>query len=99
MKCAYCDNEGKMSREHVIPKGFIEHMNFKEQIVALDKAPTRVINSEITVKDVCATCNNGYLSVLDSYGLNLILKYNDKISVHTKKIQFKYNYDLLTRWL
>lgn len=59
MKCAYCNNEGKMSREHVIPKGFIEHMNFKEQIVSLDKAPTRVINSEITVKDVCSTCNNG----------------------------------------
>lgn len=99
MKCAYCNNEGKMSREHVIPKGFIDHMNFKEQIVSLDKAPTRVINSEITVKDVCATCNNGYLSVLDSYGLKLILKYNDLISVNTKKIYFKYDYFKLVKWL
>ncbi len=99
MKCSYCNNEGKMSREHVIPKGFIEHMNFRDLIVGLDKAPTRVIKAEITVKDVCPTCNNGYLSLLDSYGLKLILKYNDKISTITKKIQFKYNYDMLTRWL
>ena len=99
MKCAYCDNTGKMSREHVIPDGFIEHMEPKKGITFLDKAPTKVINAEVTIKDVCSSCNNGYLSVLDSYALNLILKYNDKISFHTKKIQFKYNYDLLTRWL
>lgn len=99
MKCAYCDNTGKMSREHVIPAGFIEHMEPKKGITFLDKAPTKVIDAEIIIKDVCASCNNGYLSVLDSYALNLILKYNDKISLKTKKIQFKYNYDLLTRWL
>lgn len=99
MKCAYCDNEGKMSREHIIPKAFIEHMNFKEHIVAVDKAPTRVISAELAVKDVCATCNNGELSVLDSYALKLILKYNDQLSVMTKKVYFKYNYHMLTRWL
>lgn len=99
MKCAYCDNKCKMSKEHVIPKGFIQYMNRKDQITLLDKAPTRIINTEITIKDVCSECNNGILSVLDSYALNLILKYNNQISVVTKKIHFKYNYDMLTRWL
>ncbi len=99
MKCAYCDFEGKMSREHIIPKGFIEHMNFKQPTVWFDKAPTRVINAELTVKDVCPCCNNGELSKLDSYALNLILKYNEQLSIVTKKIYFKYNYNLLIRWL
>lgn len=56
MKCAYCDFEGKMSREHIIPNGFIEHMNFKQPTVWFDKAPTRVINAELTVKDVQNSC-------------------------------------------
>ena len=48
-----------MSREHVIPKGFINNMDFKALTVWLDKAPSKVINSELMVKDVCAECNNG----------------------------------------
>lgn len=99
MKCVYCDKEGKMSREHVIPKGFIEHMNSKGKITALDKVPSRIVNTEITIKDVCTQCNNGELSLLDSYALKLILKYNDEISPNTKKIYFKYKYDRLARWL
>lgn len=99
MKCAYCDNEGKMSREHIIPKGFIDHMNVEEQSVWSDKAPARLIKGELTVKDVCADCNNRELSQLDDYALNLILKYNECLSISTKKIYFKYNYNMLVRWL
>lgn len=99
MKCAYCDNEGKMSREHIIPKGFIENMNVKEQEVWSDRAPTRIIKAELVIKDVCAECNNGELSQLDDYALKLIIKHNDQISASTKKIYFKYNYDKLVRWL
>ena len=29
VRCAYCGTERKMSREHVIPKGFINNMDFK----------------------------------------------------------------------
>lgn len=65
MKCAYCDNTGKMSREHVIPAGFIEHMEPKKGITFLEKAPTKVIDAEIVIKDVCSSCNNGFLFVLD----------------------------------
>ena len=63
VRCAYCGAEGKMSRQHVIPKGFINNMNFKALTVWLDKASSKVINSELMVKDVCAECNNGELSV------------------------------------
>ena len=37
VRCAYCGAEGKMSREHVIPKGFINNMDFKALTVWLDK--------------------------------------------------------------
>ncbi|MBR2046503.1 MAG: hypothetical protein IJ958_10285 [Agathobacter sp.] len=99
MKCAYCDFEGKMTKEHVIPKGFINHMNWENQIVAIEKAPARVINAELMIKDVCATCNNGELSKLDAYALNLFIECNDAISISTRKFYFKYNYDYLARWL
>ena len=68
-----------MSRQHVIPKGFINNMNFKALTVWLDKASSKVINSELMVKDVCAECNNGELSQLDAYALKLIISYNEKI--------------------
>ncbi len=99
VRCAYCGAEGKMSREHVIPKGFINNMDFKALTVWLDKAPSKVINSELMVKDVCAECNNGELSQLDAYALKLMISYNEKILYETRKVFFKYNYDLLTRWL
>ncbi len=99
VRCAYCGAEGKMSRQHVIPKGFINNMNFKALTVWLDKASSKVINSELMVKDVCAECNNGELSQLDAYALKLIISYNEKILYETRKVFFKYNYDLLTRWL
>lgn len=99
VRCAYCGTERKMSREHVIPKGFINNMDFKALTVWLDKAPSKVINSELMVKDVCAECNNGELSQLDAYALKLIISYNEKILYETRKVFFKYNYDLLTRWL
>ena len=91
MKCAYCDYVGIMSREHIIPKGFIEHMNMEEQSVWFDKAPIRLFRGELTIKDVCEKCNNIELSKLDEYALKLILSYNKTLSLSTKKVQFKYN--------
>lgn len=97
--CAYCGKEGKMTREHVIPDGFIRSMNLERQIIWLNKAPTRVIEAEIKIKDVCNKCNNETLSELDDYALRLIKSYNSKIEISTSKSSFKYNYEKLTRWL
>ena len=99
MRCAYCNEDKKLTREHVIPDGFIKRMNMKEQIIWLDKAPSRVIKSEIKIKDVCSTCNNGVLSDLDGYAVNTIVKYNGKINKETRKLFFKADYDKLSRWL
>lgn len=99
MKCAYCNLEGKMTKEHVIPNGFINKMDKKNSLTWNEKSPIGLVNADITIKDVCASCNNGVLSELDAYALKLILEYNNRISIYTKDIYFRYNYDMLCRWL
>lgn len=99
MKCAYCENIGEVTREHIIPKGFIENMNTNKIITWSDKIPSKVVKTELTIKDVCQSCNNVALSRLDEYALSIIKKYNDLISIESRSIFFKYDYDLLTRWL
>lgn len=99
MKCAYCGNEGRMTREHIIPNGFIQSMDRKEQIIWSDAAPQKVIESDIVIKDVCSSCNNGPLSELDAYALRLCLDLNKKFAESCGKFNFKYNYNMLSRWL
>lgn len=99
MICPYCDKEKKGTREHVIPDGFIRGMNEKEQIRWTEAAPCRVVQSDLVIKDVCAECNNGVLSQLDTYALYLVTKYNGNINKSTKKLFFKYDYNKLSRWL
>lgn len=74
-------------------------MNLDEQIRWTETAPCRVIGSDIVIKDVCEECNNGILSELDNYAINLITKYNGKIDKDAKKVFFKYDYNKLSRWL
>jgi hypothetical protein len=99
MKCAYCGEEKKPTREHIIPDGFLRGMKVDEQIRWTETSPCRVIGSDFVIKDVCDNCNNRVLSQLDTYAINLITKYNGKIDKNTKKIFFKYDYNKLSRWL
>lgn len=43
---AYCNEEKKPTREHIIPDGFIRAMNIDEQIRWTESVPCRVINSD-----------------------------------------------------
>ena len=100
MNCAYCNkNEYKLTREHVIPDSFLKGMNRKSVTTWLDKAPKRVIKGDIVIKDVCEKCNNEYLSILDNYAYHLLVNYNGNVIYDKKKIFFKYNYNMLSRWL
>lgn len=100
MKCAYCNEDKyKLTREHVIPDCFLKGMNRKATTAWLDKAPKRVIKGDIVIKDVCEKCNNEDLSTLDNYAYKFITSYNGKINHNIKKIFFKYNFNMLSRWL
>lgn len=100
MSCSYCNqSDEKLTREHIIPDGFLRGMNRKAMTTWSDKAPVRVIKGDMVIKDVCAKCNNELLSILDNYALNAITKYNGEINRATKKIFFKYDFEKISRWL
>lgn len=64
--CAYCGDETPLTREHIIPSFLYKVMNefHKNNISWLEKS-SKFIRAEHTVKDVCASCNNGVLADLD----------------------------------
>lgn len=99
MECAYCGKEERPTREHIIPNSFIKRMNMTEMTTWLDRVPNKFINGEMVIRDVCAECNNGALSHLDAYAVNLITFYNKKIHKETQSLLFSYEYNTLVRWL
>lgn len=100
MTCAFChENEYKLTREHIIPDSFIKGMNKKAMITWQDKIPKKVIKGDIVIKDVCEQCNNVHLSALDNHAYHSLISYNGKVNYDSKKIFFKYNFNMLSRWL
>lgn len=96
-KCAYCNNEEKLTKEHIFPHSFIRKSQKFDS--AFLKAQTKVVNCEPQRKDVCSKCNNEHLSKLDNYSNKLYNEYFYKIVSQGDTIIFKYDYDLLLRWL
>jgi hypothetical protein len=102
-KCAYCGSEEKLTREHVILQ-FIysrEALKGHETQIShvLTKTGEKFVQSEITIADVCARCNNGFLSQLDGYGAKMYDQFLGFMPQPGKRIEFSYDFDLLTRWL
>lgn len=54
---------------------------------------------EAEIKDVCKSCNEGFLSTLDSYGRDVVRQFFIKEYSPNKALTFNYNYDSLSRWL
>jgi len=102
-RCAYCGAERELTREHIFP-GFICSREKSKTNGALlsnvsDKGRNKIVATETTLADVCATCNNGFLSQLDEYGSKLYDKYFSAIPQSGKRIEFRCEFDLLARWL
>ncbi len=97
--CAYCDFEGKLTREHIIPDWYDSANSASDGEIFLEKAPDKIVKSDPKVKDVCATCNNVVLGQLDDYGKSLYEKYfcHPVYGKERKKIQVDRR--RLTRWL
>nr|DAL55986.1 MAG TPA_asm: restriction endonuclease [Caudoviricetes sp.] len=71
MKCAYCGNEGKRSKEHIISKSVLDL--FKECNITFDN--NRVYKAEPMIRDVCTECNNKRISYIDKYAKCFISKF------------------------
>lgn len=96
MKCAYCNQERQVTKEHIIPKGIIDL--FPECDLAYSGL-NKCYKGEATVKDVCADCNNGQLSELDAYGKEFVEEYFVNNYEKDDKIKINYDYSRLIRWL
>ena len=73
MKCAYCGDEGRGTKEHIISHSVLEL--FPECDLTYDDMRNTVYKAEPMIKDVCAECNNKRLSYIDSYAKSFIQKY------------------------
>jgi hypothetical protein len=96
-KCVYCGRSTGLTREHVCPD-YLGKMMFPNRSFAFIGGANKVVITEVTIRDVCANCNNGVLAQLDTYGKELAARYFRNI-VDDVAVRFEYDYDLLPRWL
>lgn len=97
-RCAYCKKEGKLTREHIIPKSLCELD--PSLTVGFSEPAKGWIKAEPLIKDVCEKCNSDYLSKVDSYGKRLYLENGfDRSFAEDGTVEFKYDYDFLLRYL
>ena len=96
-RCAYCDQVGPATREHVFPDCLQKDLDLITSVkTALGEKP---IASAQEVRDVCALCNNVRLSPLDSYLCELNTRYFSKVVRPGDSTRFRYDFDLLLRTL
>lgn len=95
--CAYCAKEAPLTREHLWPSGIIARAKGinTSYLGKLEK----FIDAELTIKDVCAECNNGPLSKLDTYICDLFDAQFSRPAVRRQVRTFVYDYEKLLRWL
>lgn len=99
MICSYCQKEGRMTGEHIIPMSLIDMFPECDFNFMHDKE-TKIFKSEkIVINDVCHKCNNENLSELDAYGSRLVKDYFVKPYKADDELVLTYNYSLLSRWL
>lgn len=96
--CAYCAQDKKLTKEHVIPSWFINLDRSPSDLGFSERAPNKFVN-EIVVKDVCEECNNHHLSKLDDYGKMLHEKFFSAYVFANEEVKFEYDFQTLAKWL
>ena len=95
-KCAYCNETGDMTKEHIFPGGIISRL---ENLITISDKSDTSFRGDLTIKDVCSTCNNGPLSKLDDEFIELFDKYMLFPIVAGDSVNIKFNYNSLARFL
>ncbi|EPW7005307.1 hypothetical protein WOB98_22225 [Vibrio parahaemolyticus] len=100
--CSFCKENKPLTREHLWPASLHKRLykvnELDRKYFWLEKND-KTIASEPKIKDVCADCNNGALSQLDTYICELF----DQSFVHMpekgESVVFKHDHNKLKRWL
>ena len=96
--CAYCGRERDLTREHVWPRCVHDRLPTYDQVVVTDR-PTFTSAGGLTVRDVCAECNNARLSPLDAYWCGLYDRHFSRYLRPGNRVRFEYDSGLLSRSL
>ena len=96
-QCAYCNSTGKMTREHIFPSSVISR--YKESLVSINDKSESYFYSDHVIKDVCPTCNSGFLSELDDKFISLFDKYMSNPIYPGKQASLEFDYHSLLRFL
>jgi hypothetical protein len=93
--CAYCGSDSKLTKEHILPRCIYKRTPDHDLQIFKSKS----VGGELTVGDVCNTCNNVALSQLDNYICKLFDLYFYQVILQNQTVDFQYNFHYLTRWL
>jgi hypothetical protein len=97
--CAYCGSNRGLTNEHLFPDCIYERTPGSMISIARTSEGDKAIGGALEIGDVCARCNNGKLSVLDTYICELHDKYFKTIIHAGDRVDFHFDFDLLLRWL
>lgn len=97
MKCAYCSEEAKGTREHIISCAVLDL--FPECHVTFDTARKAVYLADPMIKDVCATCNNQRISYIDGYARDFMTRYAVKNYNEDDTVEIEYDYTMIQKVL
>lgn len=97
MICAYCGENKKGSKEHIISSSVLDL--FPECFATIDNIRKNVYLADPLIKDVCEKCNNERISYIDAYAKEIIANYFVKKYEKEDKLDFHYNYTLVQKVL
>lgn len=97
MKCAYCSNEAKSTREHIISSSVLDL--FPECFLTVDENRKKIYSADPVINDVCADCNNNKLSYIDNYAKGIVQKYFVQSYDADDNVEIDYDYVLLQKVL
>ncbi|GGX54491.1 hypothetical protein [Saccharospirillum salsuginis] len=95
--CAFCGEQNNLTREHIFPNGVIR--TYEEALLSLNDKSDRYFKADLVVKDVCESCNNGALSVIDGYFVKLFESHMHPPLLPGDSAEFEFNYNYLLREL
>jgi len=97
--CAYCGGDGPFTKEHIYPKCLYD-LTPEQDITFFEIGEEKkAFTGQATVRDVCKSCNNGFLAKLDSYFCGLYESSFYKFIGEGEQTAFEYDFDKLARWL
>jgi len=98
-ECAYCNASTILTKEHLLPECLSKKAGTILEANVGSGTTQRVIASDPVIRDVCNSCNNGPLSVLDEYVCGAYDKYFAHLVRPGGRVEFNLEFDLLLRWL